>query len=213
MPAVTAEVQECSVDGGKIRLRTPKGEPCVWQAYKGVRLHEQACGAWFGDPSELTTWVNQQPLAKPLTCLGDGHPGIWNIIGQIACKDQRREVLDGYHLVENLHKAEMSEKRRSQAEVLLWQGKVTETLTLLKHCRPKTVKNFCDYLREHQHRIINYRHHQSENICSIGSGAVESMIKQIDRRTKISGAQWKRQNVPQVLAHRCAYLNGSIRLG
>ena len=26
----------------------------------------------------------------------------------------------------------------------------------------------------------------------------------------ISGAQWKRENVPQVLAHRCAYLNGLL---
>jgi hypothetical protein len=34
--------------------------------------------------------------------------------------------------------------------------------------------------------------------------------KQIDRRTKISGAQWKTENVPQGLAHRCAYLNGLI---
>jgi hypothetical protein len=32
----------------------------------------------------------------------------------------------------------------------------------------------------------------------------------LDRRTKISGAQWKAENVPQVLAHRCAYLNRLI---
>ncbi len=50
----------------------------------------------------------------------------------------------------------------------------------------------------------------SLQICSIGSGAVESAVKQIDRRTKISGAQWNIENVPQVLAHRCAYLNGLI---
>ncbi|ELS32542.1 hypothetical protein Pse7429DRAFT_2258 [Pseudanabaena biceps PCC 7429] len=41
----------------------------------------------------------------------------------------------------------------------------------------------------------------------MGSGAVESTIKQIGRRIKISGAQWKRDNLPQVLKHRCAYLN------
>ncbi len=45
---------------------------------------------------------------------------------------------------------------------------------------------------------------------SIGFGSVESAVKQVDRRTKISGAQWKRENVPQVLAHRCAYLNGLL---
>ncbi|MBU6230238.1 MAG: ISKra4 family transposase, partial [Cyanobacteria bacterium REEB459] len=38
--------------------------------------------------------------------------------------------------------------------------------------------------------------------------AVESTIKQIGRRVKISGAQWKEDNVPQVLRQRCAYLNG-----
>jgi hypothetical protein len=46
--------------------------------------------------------------------------------------------------------------------------------------------------------------------ATLGSGAIESTIKQIDRRTKISGAQWKTENIPQVLAHGCAYLNGLI---
>ncbi|MGJ3244451.1 MAG: ISKra4 family transposase, partial [Elainellaceae cyanobacterium] len=36
--------------------------------------------------------------------------------------------------------------------------------------------------------------------------------KQVGRRVKISGAQWNEKNVPQVLAHRCAYLNGLIGL-
>jgi hypothetical protein len=51
---------------------------------------------------------------------------------------------------------------------------------------------------------------QRDGICSIGSGAVESGIKQIVRRIKISGASWKSEHVGQVLAHRCAYLNGLI---
>ncbi len=43
---------------------------------------------------------------------------------------------------------------------------------------------------------------------TIGSGGVESTIKQIGRRLKISGSQWNKSNVAQVLKHRCAYLNG-----
>ncbi len=39
---------------------------------------------------------------------------------------------------------------------------------------------------------------------------IQQGIKQIDRRTKISGAQWKIENVPQVIAPSCAYLNGLI---
>jgi hypothetical protein len=72
----------------------------------------------------------------------------------------------------------------------------------------KQAKNFCEYLRKHQHRIVNYEYFQAEGLYSIGSGAVESAIKQIARRVQLSGAQWNRENVLQVLAHRCAYSMG-----
>ncbi len=64
--------------------------------------------------------------------------------------------------------------------------------------------------QNHRHRIVNYDYYQAENICAIASGAVESTVKQIDRRLKISGAQWKQENIPQVLKHRCAYLNDTL---
>ena len=37
----------------------------------------------------------------------------------------------------------------------------------------------CTYLEKHRHRIINYYYFQAEQICSIGSGSIESTIKQI----------------------------------
>jgi hypothetical protein len=130
----------------------------------------------------------------------------------MAQPHQRREILDWYHLKENLHKVGGSLKRLHQAEALLRQGKVDETMTLFETCQKKQAQNFCEYLRKHRHRIVNYDYFQAEGLCSIGSGVVESAIKQIDRRVQISGAQWKSENVPQVLAHRCAYLNGLIGL-
>ena len=205
-------VKELSVDGGKIRLRTPLGEPCMWRDYKAICLHDQATGAWFQDNKGLIDWVNQQPLANPVTCLGDGHDGIWNIIGQVATAPQRREILDWYHVVENLHKVETTPERLAQAETLLWQGQVEATLTLLAGCSTPQAQHFGAYLERHRERLVNYEYYHTAQLCSIGSGAVESTVKQIDRRTQISGAQWKQDNVPQVLAHRCAYLNGSLRL-
>ena len=92
----------------------------------------------------------------------------------------------------------------------MWRGQVDETQALFVKLTGKQAQNFCEYLEKHRHRIVNYEYFQSEQICSIGSGAVESAVKQIDRRTKISGAQWNIENVPQVLAHRCAYLNNLI---
>ena len=102
-PTASSEVEELSVDGGKIRLRTQKGEPCSWRDYKGVRLHEQGTQAFFQDNSTLVDWVNHQSIAAIVTCVGDGHDGIWNIIKQLAPEKQRREILDWYHLMENLH--------------------------------------------------------------------------------------------------------------
>lgn len=205
------EIEEISVDGGKVRLRTEqKGEPCIWKDYKAICINQEIKVARLCENEALIDWVNQQYLAEPLTCLGDGHPGIWKIIRQFNCPGERREILDWFHLVENLHKVGGSLKRLKAAETFLWQGKVDETLALISPLQAKKAQNFCQYLETHRHRIVNYEYYQAEGICSIGSGAVESTIKQIDRRLKISGAQWDEYNVPQVLKHRCAYLNDQL---
>lgn len=212
LPQAEQPIEELSADGGKIRIRTPQGEECRWLDYKGVRLHELATAACFQDNQQLIDWVQQQPKASPLTCLGDGHDGVWNLIKPIAPAPVRREILDWYHLMENLEKVGGSIRRLNQARSLLWKGDVDATLVLFDECNHKQAVNFCAYLRKHRQRIVNYEYYQREQICSIGSGAVESAVKQIDRRTKISGAQWTQENVPQVLAHRCAYLNDLLTL-
>ena len=220
LPDVQTTVEELSVDGGNIRIRTQKGKPCDWKGYKAVCLHDlqaicaerSAFGiaASFQENSIVINWVNNQPLAPILTCLGDGHDGIWNIIREFTPEYERREILDWFHLMENLHKVGGSIQRINKAKSLLWQGKIDDAIACFADCELKQAENFCVYLEKHRHRIVNYQYYQAEQICSIGSGAIESTVKQIDRRTKISGAQWKIENVPQVIAHRCAYLNGLI---
>lgn len=166
--------------------------------------------ATFQDNQSLIDWVNKQALGSKIACLGDGHDGIWNIIKEIGNKNQRLEILDWFHLKENLYKVGGSVKRLKKAESLLWKGKREETQKLFLNLSRPQAQKFCNYLSKHSHRIVDYNHYYSNHICSIGSGAVESTIKQIDRRIKISGSQWKPENVSQVLAHRCAYLNDSI---
>lgn len=60
--------------------------------------------AFFQDNLGLTNWVNSQNIGKTLYCLGDGHDGIWNLFAEIADSDIRQEILDWYHLKENLYK-------------------------------------------------------------------------------------------------------------
>lgn len=209
LPQVDKEVEEMSIDGGKVRLRTPTGEICRWQDYKAVNLHEHCCEAFLQDNEQLVGWVNQQSLSNPVTCLGDGHDGIWNLFGDIASPTQRREILDWFHLVENLHKVGGSLQRLAAVEALLWKGDVDGAIEQFEGWQHEQVDKFIAYLNKHRHRIVNYEYFQAEGI-SMGSGAIESTVKQIGARIKLSGAQWKAENVPQVLLHRCAYLNGQI---
>lgn len=208
---VSEIVEEISIDGGKARLRTPLGQSCQWRDYKAVNLHGQGVEAFFQDNTGLVQWVKQQPLGNPLVSLGDGHDGVWNLFAEIGQKNQRREILDWYHLMENLEKVGGSSARRTRVKALLWSGQVDEALLEFDDWNHPRVENFKAYLTKHRHRIVNYGYYQAEGI-SIGSGNVESTIKQISARIKLSGAQWKAANVPQVLKHRCAYLNGIFSL-
>jgi hypothetical protein len=200
-------VEAMSIDGGKVRLRTPKGEKSVWNDYKAIQIHGQGVCAHFKDNDALIDWANSQLLGELFGGLGDGHAGIWNIFAKIGCRTQRREILDWYHLVENLYKIPGSENRLQRVKTLLWTGQVDASIEQLVDCNSSEAHNFIQYLQTHRSRLLNYEALQQQGF-DIGSGAVESAIKQIGARIKISGAQWAEKNVPQALKHRCAYLNG-----
>ncbi|MGB7414504.1 MAG: ISKra4 family transposase [Thermosynechococcaceae cyanobacterium] len=208
-PPIEDTVRQMSIDGGNIRVLTPelKGKPCPWRGYKAARINGDGVGvAYYQDNEGLCLWVRTLLFATMLYCLGDGHAGIWKLYRQMLLPTPQQQILDWFHLIENLHKVGGSIKRLELAETLLWKGKVDETIDLFSSLSKHQAQCFCQYLRDHQHRIVNYDYYQAEGI-PIGSGAVESLVKQIDRRTKISGAQWKEEHIPKVLAHRCAYLN------
>ncbi|WP_445305275.1 ISKra4 family transposase [Microcoleus sp. w2-18aC4] len=206
-PIAELSIKETSVDGGKVRVRGQQGEGSQWLDYKAVRLHSSFYAAYFQENESLINFVNNQPLSPLLTCLGDGHDRIWNLINKFNPQGRRREILDWFHLMENLHKVGGSNKRLEPARKLLWEGQVKETIKLFESAGSRQAANFCNYITKHRHRIVNYQLLSEENICSIGSGAVESTVKQIDRRLKISGAQWSLKNISQMLKLRCTYLN------
>ena len=113
--------------------------------------------------------------------------------------------------MENLHKVGGSNQRLRQAKNYLWYGLVDEAIKEFDDLNQKQAKNFQNYLRKHRLRIPDYQLYQELGI-SIGSGSVESWIKQIASRIKIIGAQWNQKNVSQMLRLRCAYLNQDISL-
>lgn len=211
-PETTEKVEALSIDGGNVRLRTPLGEESVWRNYQAVKVHGQVGAAFFQNNADLVVWVNSQLKSEAITCLGDGHDGVWNLFNQIGTIEQRREVLDWYHLIENLQRVGGSLKRLRRAQNQLWQGSTVEAIAEFVGVTSKGSEKFQKYLRKHQSRIPDYQNYQQQGI-DIGSGAVESLIKQIGARIKIVGAQWNEKNVPQILRLRCAYLNNDIKLG
>ncbi len=62
-------IEEISVDGGKVRLRTEvKGESCLWRDYKAICANKKLRKAWFQENDLLVLWVNKQPINDPLYC-------------------------------------------------------------------------------------------------------------------------------------------------
>lgn len=212
LPNVKQKLTEVAIDGGKVRLRSEeKGSCAYWKEYKTGRLQGIYYGAFFQDNMSLINWVNSQNLAQTIYCLGDGHDGVWNLFKAIAETERRQEILDWYHLKENLYKIQAPKKFLSRIEAELWHGQVEEAKILLNNSKYVGVTNFTNYLDKHRHRLVNYMYFQSEQLSSIGSGAVESAVKQIDKRLQLVGAQWKSENLPQMLQLRCAYLNGQLQ--
>ena len=82
--SVLQAVKQVSLDGGKVRLRTLKGQECEWRDYKAARLGGIYYGAFFRDHQSLLDWINSQRLVNPLVCLGDGHDGVWKLFTEIG---------------------------------------------------------------------------------------------------------------------------------
>lgn len=91
----------------------------------------------------------------------------------ISNSGQRREILDWYHLVENLGKVGGSLKRLDLVEALLWKGEVDLAIEKFADWKHEKASNFIAYLNKHRHRIVNYDYYQSEGI-SMGSGTIET---------------------------------------
>lgn len=71
------------------------------------------------------------------------------MIGLVAPNGQRREILDWYHLLENLNKIGGSQRRIKEAQAYLWMGKTLQAKQLFKNLTKKAAQNFCAYLNKH----------------------------------------------------------------
>ncbi len=150
-------IEEMALDGGMVRLRTREGEESQWREYKALKVNNQVNVAYFKDNQGLLSWVNTQDKKEKFVCLGDGHDGVWNLYAQISTVQQRDEILDWYHLMENLHKVSLTQAQLQRVRHYLWQGQVVEAQGYLSQLRCRGATTFRQYLKKHQSRLINYQ--------------------------------------------------------
>lgn len=136
--------------------------------------------------------------------------GVWKFFTEVGRSEQRLYILDWYHLKENLLHCWWLFEAVAPSRGFALARFSRSSQGAVRRLHPGASPQILPVSRAASlSRIVNYAYFQAEGI-SIGSGAVESSIKQIDRRLKISGAQWQPQNMPQALQLRCAYLNGQL---
>jgi len=96
-------------------------------------------------------------------------------------------------------------------ENLLWHSFVGSAIDAFEELKNQKAKNFIPYPTRHREGIPDYCQYQ-KLVISIGSGDVESKIKQVGARVQLTGARWRRENVSLILRLRCAHLNHSSLL-
>jgi ABC-type bacteriocin/lantibiotic exporter with double-glycine peptidase domain len=77
-----ADFVEAWGDSGQVLLlqptkETPKKRFGLSWFLPAIKKHKPE------DNSALLEWVNNQPLDSPVTCLGDGHDGVWKIRARV----------------------------------------------------------------------------------------------------------------------------------
>lgn len=152
--------------------------------------------------------------AREVILVADGASWIWDRLPSLVPMDTRVvEVLDWYHLVENLAKAVKAvfgeggnERWLERLKSAAWVGQTEHLRRLLSRLRDhlpagqrrREVANVIEYVRRHRKRI-NYQKLQLEGY-HVGSGQVESACKRLGQRVKGAGMRWSHQGLNAVLA-------------
>ena len=209
--ATEAAASLLCVDGGLVRLAAETGGT-QWRQYKALCLDGGKPGSEMLASLEEEAFLVQRLQGRctsGVVCIGDGHEGVWKTVAALPLP-ARQEVLDWYHLKENVWKQPWGRARKQHIESLLWSGQLEDAWQAIAGYQ-RHRGTLSGYLEQHWQRIpqgaSSYAWRQEQGL-PIGSGSVESAIKQIDARLQLPGAWWSAENVNPMLDLRCAYLNG-----
>lgn len=193
--------------------RNPKTQELDEMAH-GVNVHYTAVLGSRDDftPALWALAVEQQvPTARKRASVGDGALWVWNVVEDV-CPDGC-QIVDWFHAVEHLSEAahalypdEKDETKRQwwfkTYKDHLYMGHIHKIIAVLtKHGHPE----LATYFDRHQRRM---QYHQfREAGLPLGSGTVESGVKQFKQRLCGTGMRWEVDNAKQMLVLRAAVLS------
>lgn len=207
------EVKVGAVFDVETRLeRNPQTQQLDEMAH-GVNLHYTAV---LGSKEAFTPalWAlaveHDLPTAKDRAVVADGAAWIWNVAEDV-CPDGR-QIVDWFHAGQHLAQAatalypdENDSKQRTQwlktYQDHLYMGRIHALIATLHQCGRN---DLAVYFERHQRRM-QYLEFREEGL-PIGSGAVESGVKQFKQRLTGTGMRWNADNADRMLVIRAAVL-------
>jgi hypothetical protein len=184
---------------------------------QGVNVHYTAV---LGSKEAFTPalWTlavdHDLPTAKERAVVGDGGLWVWSVAEDV-CPDGR-QIVDWFHASQHLAQAaqalypadEDSRKRQVWLKTYtdhLYLGRVHKIIAVLKK---RQCGDLALYFERHQRRM-QYLEFREEGF-PIGSGTVESGVKQFKQRLTGCGMRWNVDNANRMLVIRAAILSNDF---
>jgi hypothetical protein len=157
--------------------------------------------------------VQQQvPYAGQVAVTADGAPWIWTLAADLfPCSIQ---IVDWFHAVQHLAEAAQLRYPTDPQAAQTWTTQLKELLIkdevwkIIAALRQAGLSQAAAYFEEHQYRML-YAMFRAEGY-PIGSGSIESGVKQYKQRLAGPGMRWSRAGAQRMFAIRSAVLNRSF---
>lgn len=174
--------------------------------------------AVLGDVERFTAalWAiavaHDLPRAARSSVTADGAEWIWNLSADLF--PDSTQIVDWYHATEHLALAAHALFPKDEPQALAWYRQMLTPLfrgEIWKITRPLIQADLADHARyfEHHQRRMQYQEFREDGWL-IGSGPVESEIKQYKVRLSGPGMRWSRPNAERMLIIRSAVLSNQF---
>lgn len=149
------------------------------------------------------------PRAARSSVTADGAEWIWNLAQDLF--PDSTQIVDWYHATQHLAQAAHALFTDDEAQAMQWYRQMQTPLfrgEIWRITHPLQAAGLTDHARyfEHHQRRMQY-HEFREQGWLIGSGPVESEIKQFKARLTGPGMRWARPNAERMLIIRSAVLS------